>query len=86
MKNSNVSKCRLFFGQYFVCDWWFNVDCSTAESFYKLNEQIAAERAIYSPPGTATVATGGQNKGQPAAGAAKSGQKGSSAAPGGYAR
>ena len=26
--------------QYFVCDWWFNVDCSLAESFYNLNELI----------------------------------------------
>ena len=30
----------IFNQQYFVCDWWFNFDCSTAESFYSLNEQI----------------------------------------------
>ena len=24
----------LFQQQYFVCDWWFNVDCSIAESLY----------------------------------------------------
>merc|ERR1712025_296939 len=24
----------LFNQQYFVCDWWFNVDCSLAEEFY----------------------------------------------------
>jgi len=34
----------LFQQQYFVCDWWFNVDCSLAESLYSLNEQVAAER------------------------------------------
>merc|ERR550534_1248718 len=31
----------LFNQQYFVCDWWFNVDCSLAEQFYSLNDQIA---------------------------------------------
>ena len=30
-------KGTLFQQKYFVCDWWFNVDCSTTESFYKLN-------------------------------------------------
>ena len=34
----------LFDQQYFVCDYWFNVDCSQAESLYSLNEEIAAER------------------------------------------
>ena len=34
----------LFQQQYFVCDWWFNVDCSTTEDFYGLNDEIAAER------------------------------------------
>ena len=38
----------LFHQQYFVCDWWFNVDCSTAEQFYYLNEAIAEEAAQYS--------------------------------------
>ena len=34
-----------FFDQhYFVCDFWFNVDCSRAESLYGLNDDIAAER------------------------------------------
>merc|ERR1711928_197492 len=41
----------LFQQQYFVCDWWFNVDCSTTEDFYGLNDQIAAERAASSPGG-----------------------------------
>jgi hypothetical protein len=80
---NKVSECRLCSAQYFVCDWWFNVDCSTAVSFYSLNEQIAAERAENSPPGTVV----GQYKGRPATGAAKNGQTGVAAASvGGYAR
>ena len=34
----------IFQQQYFVCDWWFNVDCSLAESLYSINDQYAAER------------------------------------------
>nr|XP_053627657.1 pro-resilin-like [Cherax quadricarinatus] len=30
----------IFNQQYLVCDWWFNVDCSQAENFYSVNEQI----------------------------------------------
>nr|XP_053642784.1 uncharacterized protein LOC128695880 [Cherax quadricarinatus] len=30
----------IFNQQYFVCDWWYNVDCSTAQQFYSLNAQI----------------------------------------------
>ena len=33
----------MFQQKYFVCDWWFNVDCSTSEQFYFLNELIGAE-------------------------------------------
>ena len=32
----------LFNQQYFICDWWFNVDCSQAPTFYSLNADIAA--------------------------------------------
>ena len=32
----------IFQQQYFVCDWWFNVDCPMAESFYSLNDDVAA--------------------------------------------
>ena len=39
----------IFSQQYFICDWWFNVDCSQAESLYSLNEELAAERAANSP-------------------------------------
>ena len=41
----------LFNQQYFICDWWFNVDCSLAESFYSLNEEIAEEQAANTPDG-----------------------------------
>merc|ERR1712215_647659 len=34
----------LFNQNYFVCDWWFNFDCATAEDLYSLNDEIAAER------------------------------------------
>merc|ERR1719153_1288754 len=64
----------MFQQQYFVCDWWFNVDCSTAQDFYSLNEEIAAERQANSPPGAA----GAQyNSGQGGArGGAAGGRKG----------
>lgn len=32
----------LYNQQYFVCDWWFNVDCSQAEDFYSLNADVKA--------------------------------------------
>ena len=35
----------VFNQQYFICDWWFNFDCSEAESLYSINDAIAAERA-----------------------------------------
>ena len=41
----------LFNQQYFICDWWFNVDCSAAEDFYSLNEDIAAAAAAASEGG-----------------------------------
>merc|ERR1712117_350667 len=34
----------IFNQNYFICDWWFNFDCSTAEDLYSLNDQYAAER------------------------------------------
>ncbi|XP_037794183.1 sperm acrosomal protein FSA-ACR.1-like [Penaeus monodon] len=30
----------LFHQQYFVCDWWYNVDCAAATQSYGLNAQI----------------------------------------------
>merc|ERR1712168_871695 len=32
----------LFNQAYFVCEYWFNVDCSQSESFYGLNEELGA--------------------------------------------
>ena len=43
----------MFNQQYLICDWWFNVDCSLAESFYSINADIAAEQAANSPDGDA---------------------------------
>ena len=57
----------LFNQQYFVCDWWFNVDCSTAEDFYFLNDEIAADREANSPAG------GGQDQYSGSAGGRRSG-------------
>jgi len=34
----------LFNQNYFICDWWFNFDCSTAEDLYSLNDEYASER------------------------------------------
>ena len=34
----------LFDQQYFICDFWFNVDCSLAQSLYYLNDEIAEQR------------------------------------------
>jgi len=34
----------IFNQNYFICDWWFNFDCSEAEALYALNDKIAAER------------------------------------------
>ena len=46
----------LFNQQYFICDWWFNVDCSQAEDLYGLNEEVAAAAAA------ATAAAAGRSK------------------------
>jgi len=32
----------LYNQQYFTCDWWFNVDCSTVTDFYALNDDAYA--------------------------------------------
>merc|ERR1711892_1315870 len=47
----------LFNQNYFICDWWFNFDCSTAEELYSLNDEIAAEREALA--GAASDALGG---------------------------
>merc|ERR1719419_2075370 len=76
----------LFQQQYFVCDWWFNVDCSTAQDFYSLNDEIAAERLANSPAGAGGAQyAGGQGGGRGGAGR-RGGAQGSASAPrGSYA-
>merc|ERR1711887_59659 len=84
----------MFQQQYFVCDWWFNVDCSLAEQFYSLNEEVAAEREANSGAGGAggdfsqgpggqgrggqNQGRGGQGQGQGGRGGSNSGSRGSS--------
>merc|ERR1719483_489994 len=48
----------LFHQKYFICDWWFNVDCSQAEDFYSLNEEVAAEGIAAVAAGAAASAAG----------------------------
>jgi len=44
-KNSFLCPNGTIFNQnYFICDWWFNFDCSEAAGLYSLNEKNAAER------------------------------------------
>ena len=54
----------IFQQQYFVCDWWFNVDCSLAVEFYALNEEVAAEREAYSAAGSEGGDTAGGQGGR----------------------
>ena len=49
----------IFNQEYFICDWWFNFDCSSAEGLYSLNEDVAAEREAVS----ASQANGNQGSG-----------------------
>ena len=85
----------IFQQQYFVCDWWFNVDCSLAEDLYYLNEEVAAERDAFvaseqsdagasEQPGQQNTGRqlggqGGRSRGAPEPGQSGSGQRGSSA-------
>ena len=39
----------IFQQQYFVCDWWFNVDCSLAESLYVTRDSNAGEVSTIEP-------------------------------------
>jgi len=49
----------LFNQNYFICDWWFNFDCSTAEDLYSLNDEIAAEREALSGAASDAVSSYG---------------------------
>merc|ERR1712106_987071 len=64
--------------QYFVCDWWFNVDCSLAESLYSLNDDNAAERESNSPPGTSGSGADGYEESQGAGQRNNGGRRGGS--------
>jgi len=63
----------LFDQRYFICNWWFNVDCSAAESFYSLNDEIAAEREANSAGGLGIYGEGNSNVGQNSYNGRKSG-------------
>ena len=39
----------IFNQEFFVCDWWFNFDCSSAEDLYGRNDENAAEAAAAAP-------------------------------------
>ena len=45
----------------FVCDWWFNFDCSEAEGLYGLNDENAAEADANSPADGASGGGGAQS-------------------------
>lgn len=48
----------IFNQNYFICDWWFNFDCSEAETLYSINDDIAGERAALAAEGEASDAYG----------------------------
>lgn len=57
-KNSFLCPNGTIFNQnYFICDWWFNFDCSEAQGLYSLNEKVASERDAASQP----TASGSKN-------------------------
>ena len=73
----------LFNQQYFICDWWFNVDCSLTTDLYYLNEEVAAEREANSPAGGGDGYSGGGGSGGARGGAGGgSGQRGGGGAGG----
>merc|ERR1712126_281910 len=53
----------LFNQQYFICDWWFNVDCALTEGLYSLNDEIAAEAAAITGGGGGGAGAGGRGGG-----------------------
>jgi len=73
----------MFNQQYFICDWWFNVDCSLVESLYSLNDEVAAEREANSPPGTGAAGGRGGAGGAGGVGGGRGGQGGAGGRRGG---
>ena len=49
----------LFNQENFVCEYWFNVDCSQAESFYGLNDNIGTVEQGDGLAGAASSPSGG---------------------------
>ena len=49
----------LFNQANFVCEYWFNVDCSQAESLYSLNDQIGVSEGSGGLDGSASSPSGG---------------------------
>jgi len=47
----------IFNQNYFICDWWFNFDCSEAKALFSKNEEIAAERAALDAAASNSVAS-----------------------------
>ena len=70
----------LYNQQYFVCDWWFNVDCSIAEDLYSLNDEIDAERQANSPSADQGQYAGGKPSGGRGGGRA-GGRRGAASSP-----
>merc|ERR1711892_1318853 len=59
-KNSFLCPNGTLFNQKnFVCEYWFNVDCSQAESFYGLNDNIGLVEGGDGLAGAASSPTGG---------------------------
>ncbi|XP_066971855.1 uncharacterized protein [Macrobrachium rosenbergii] len=40
----------VFNQQYFVCDWWFNVDCASSVQFLRLNADIGVAPTVETDP------------------------------------
>jgi len=57
----------LFNQANFVCEYWFNVDCSQAESLYSLNDQIGVSEGSGGLDGSASSPSGGYAAPQAAA-------------------
>merc|ERR1712117_518902 len=54
----------LFNQNYFICDWWFNFDCSTAADLYSLNDEYAAEGAASDPQADYAAEASGRRTGR----------------------
>nr|XP_027213091.1 glycine, alanine and asparagine-rich protein-like [Penaeus vannamei] len=65
----------IFNQQYLVCDWWFNVDCSQAESFYSVNELIGVVPDAGYAYGAAVNGNGNGSNGRNGNGANGNGRK-----------